>query len=261
MSIILLIISFLASVVGAVCGIGGGVIVRPVMDSLSVASVSAISFLSGCMVLSMSCYSVCRELVARESLVDFKTGTPLAIGAALGGILGKSLFSLIQAISPQSERVGGYQSISLAIIVLVTLIYTLYSDRISTLKVKNVAVCLLIGTVLGILSSFLGIGGGPINLMLLYYFFSMTTKVAAQNSLYIILVSQVTSLLTTVVTHSVPECQLSWLIMMVAGGIAGGMAGRKLNKRLNDGQVKKLFITLMAVMICISCYNSWKYLI
>lgn len=261
MNFILLIISFLASAVGAVCGIGGGVIVKPVMDSLSVASVSAISFLSGCMVLSMSCYSVGRELVARESLVDFKTGTPLAIGAALGGILGKSLFSLIRNISPQPECVGGYQSISLAIIVIITLIYTLYSDRIHTLKVKNVPICLLIGTVLGILSSFLGIGGGPINLMLLYYFFSMTTKVAAQNSLYIILVSQVTSLLTTIFTKSVPECKLIWLIMMIVGGVAGGMAGRKLNKRLNDIQVKKLFIVLMALIICISCYNSWKYLI
>ncbi|MEI3183290.1 MAG: sulfite exporter TauE/SafE family protein [Lachnospiraceae bacterium] len=39
------------------------------------------------------------------------------------------------------------------------------------------------------MSSFLGIGGGPINLVVLLYFFSMDTKAAAQNSLYIILFS------------------------------------------------------------------------
>ena len=55
------------------------------------------------------------------------------------------------------------------------------------------------------MSSFLGIGGGPINLVVLFYFFSMETKTAAQNSLYIILFSQITSLLTTLITHSVPE--------------------------------------------------------
>ena len=42
---------------------------------------------------------------------------------------------------------------------------------------------------LGILSSFLGIGGGPINLVVLFFFFSMDTKTAAQNSLYTILFS------------------------------------------------------------------------
>ena len=37
---------------------------------------------------------------------------------------------------------------------------------------------------LGIISSFLGIGGGPINLVVLFFFFSMPTKIAAENSLY-----------------------------------------------------------------------------
>ena len=41
-----------ASVVGAVCGIGGGVIIKPVLDLLHLETVAAISFLSGCTVLS-----------------------------------------------------------------------------------------------------------------------------------------------------------------------------------------------------------------
>ena len=36
-----------ASAVGAVCGIGGGVIIKPVLDLLHLETVSAISFLSG----------------------------------------------------------------------------------------------------------------------------------------------------------------------------------------------------------------------
>ena len=71
------------------------------------------------------------------------------------------------------------------------------------------------------MSSFLGIGGGPINLVVLFYFFSMETKTAAQNSLYIILFSQITSLLTTLITHSVPEFTLPALVLMIAGGIGG----------------------------------------
>lgn len=82
-------VSFGASVVGAICGIGGGVLIKPILDAFGVLSVASISFLSGCTVLSMSCYSVLKARLSKESLVDLKTGTPLAIGAAIGGVAGK----------------------------------------------------------------------------------------------------------------------------------------------------------------------------
>ena len=120
--------------------------------------------------------------------------------------------------------------------------------------------CVCVGLTLGVMSSFLGIGGGPINLVVLYFFFSMETKVAAQNSLYIILISQITSLLTSLVTASVPQFHVSWLVVMVLGGIAGGMVGRKVNKKLNTAMVDKLFICLIVVIVGISCYNAWRFL-
>ena len=54
--LLFLIVSFSASVVGAICGIGGGVIIKPVLDLLHMETVAAIQFLSGCTVLSMSAY-------------------------------------------------------------------------------------------------------------------------------------------------------------------------------------------------------------
>ena len=117
--------------------------------------------------------------------------------------------------------------------------------------------CVIIGITLGIMSSILGIGGGPINLVVLYYFFSMSTKVAAQNSLYIILISQITSVTTTLFTKTVPEFEWLWLVLMVAGGIGGGAVGRKINKKIDDKHVEILFIGLMFTIIGISCYNTW----
>ncbi len=258
MMVFLLLVSFFASVGGAICGIGGGVIIKPALDALNIASVSTISFLSGCTVLSMSCYSVGKALAAKESLVDFKTGTPLALGGAVGGIVGKSLFSALTAMFSQ-QSVGICQSLCLAALTLMTICYTLNQRRIRTHHISNPVVCVLVGLVLGILSSFLGIGGGPINLVVLYYFFSMSTKVAAQNSLYIILISQITSLGTTLLTGAVPPFQWSWLILMVVGGISGGMVGRKINKRIDDRQVERLFIGLMVIITLISLYNAWRF--
>ena len=202
--IIVFLVCFLSSIAGAICGIGGGVIIKPVLDALGVMSVSAVSFLSGCTVLSMTTYSVLKSKMSGESRIEKKTGFPLALGAAFGGVAGKWLFSLISSLSPDKDKVGAVQAACLFVVTLGTLLYTLYKDKIRTYQVTAPAVCVAIGLVLGILSSFLGIGGGPINLVVLFFFFSMSTKTAAENSLYIIFFSQIASLVSSLLTGSVP---------------------------------------------------------
>ena len=46
-------ITFIATIVGAISGIGGGVIIKPVMDAILKLPVETISFLSGTTVLAM----------------------------------------------------------------------------------------------------------------------------------------------------------------------------------------------------------------
>ena len=259
MSILFFFVSFIASIAGAICGIGGGVIIKPVLDMLGLASVSTISFLSGCTVLSMSCYSVGKNILSHENTVDFKVSTPLAIGAAIGGVIGKQLFSILKSMYTNQDTVGMVQSICLIIITVGTFIYTIYKNKVKTHHIQSIAVCCIIGLVLGIMSSFLGIGGGPINLVVLFYFFSMDTKTAAQNSIYIILFSQITSLITTLVTFSVPEFDFSILILMVLGGICGGIVGKYFYKKMNNNAVDKLFLLLMGIIIFISFFNTVKY--
>lgn len=257
---IVLAICFFASVVGAICGIGGGVIIKPVLDAFGIMDVSTISFLSGCTVLSMTTYSVIRSKVSGSSRIQQKTGFPLAIGAAAGGVTGKYLFQIIRSLSSDADRVGAVQAACLLAVTLGTLVYTLKKAHIRTIAVEKSFACILIGLVLGILSSFLGIGGGPINLVVLFYFFSMDTKTAAENSLYIIFFSQIASLVSSIVTRSVPAFSPAMLLLMVAGGIAGGIAGRALNKKIEGDTVDKLFIWLMVLMILINIYNIYKFL-
>lgn len=253
------VVSLLASVAGAICGIGGGVVIKPTLDMFHLASVSTISFLSGCTVLSMSCYSVGRGMLSGDSKVDLKTGTPLAIGAAVGGVVGQNLFGAVKAMFANANMVGSVQAICLFLITLGTFVYTLRKEKIRTHQITSAVVCVVIGLLLGIMSSFLGIGGGPINLVVLGFFFSMKTKTAAQNSLYIILFSQITSLFTTIIKGTVPEFDILVLILMVAGGIGGGMIGRILNKKMDNKAVDKLFLALMLLIMFISLSNAWRY--
>lgn len=261
MYIVFFVISFLASIAGAICGIGGGVIIKPVLDATGLMEVGAISFLSGCTVLSMSAVSVARSLKSRDKVIELKTGTALAAGGAVGGVVGKEIFQYAYVYFPDTSKVGAIQAGVLLAVTLLTLIYTLNKEKIKTCHVKNVIMCGLIGLVLGIMSAFLGIGGGPINLMVLAFFFSMTTKQAAANSLYIILFSQATSFINTLIKNTVPEFAMPVLILMIIGGVLGALAGGKINKKISDEHVSRLFVVLMVLIIAINVYNIFSFLL
>ena len=47
-------ICLIASTIGGICGIGGGVVIKPVLDAMGVMTVSTASFLSGLTVLAMA---------------------------------------------------------------------------------------------------------------------------------------------------------------------------------------------------------------
>lgn len=258
MAILLLLICLAASMVGAICGIGGGVIIKPVLDLLKIGTPAEINFLSGCTVLSMSLYSVCRSLTAGDRSIQIRTGMPLAIGAAVGGVAGKELFSAVRATLENSEAVSGVQAIALGIITVGTLLYTIFKANIRTHSLSGTVPCVGIGLLLGIMSSFLGIGGGPINLVVLGFFFSLDSKSAASGSLFVILFSQAASLITTLATGSVPEFKWITLVFMVIGGLGGGVIGRMANKKMSNRMVDKLFIVLMIVIVGICIFNGCR---
>lgn len=253
-------VCFMASVAGGICGIGGGVIIKPVLDAAGIMNVSAINFLSGCTVLSMTTYSVLRSRGnSGGSRIAKNPGIPLAAGAAVGGLAGKNLFALAAALNPDADKVGQIQAVCLLVITVGVSIYTLCKKRIKTLQVNNIAGSVTIGAILGIVSSFLGIGGGPINIMVLFYFYSMSMKTAAANSLYIIFFSQLTNLLGSIFMKTVPGFEVKVLVLMILGGIAGGIAGRTLAGKIRESTVERLFFVFLLGIIGISCFNIYKF--
>lgn len=259
--LIIILVCFFSSVVGAICGIGGGVIIKPVLDATGVMAVTTVSFLSGCTVLSMSVVSLYKNLRAKHTFVFDKIfATVLALGGVVGGLTGKELYQGIIGRLSDSSRVGAIQAFVLMVVTIGTLLYTVFKEKIPTKSLKNQAVIFLIGIILGIMSSFLGIGGGPINLVVLFYFFSMETKQAALYSIYVIMFSQISSLLSTVIKGNVPPFEPKILIIMIICGILGGLVGSRFNKKIENETVDKLFLGLMGVIICINIYNIFRYM-
>lgn len=252
-------VCFLSSIVGAICGIGGGVIIKPVLDATNTLDAVTISFLSGCTVLAMTSYSVIRAKMTKKKEISMKSSFPLAVGAAVGGVLGKQIFSLLIDHVNNASKVGLVQAICLLMITVITFIYTIFKEKIRTKQVAHAAAGIIIGALLGIMSAFLGIGGGPINIIVLYYFYSLDTKAAAQNSLFVIFFSQLLSLVVSIAGHSVPKIDPMLLGIMVIAGIGGGMFGRWLNARINEKMVSKLFLLAMVVIIVINVHNIYLF--
>lgn len=255
MRIIFVIVTILASIAGAICGIGGGFIIKPVMDAFNLYSSATISFMSSVIVLCMTCYSLINAKVTHNFLIDKKTTPFLGIGAAVGGVFGKLLFDVVRNASGNESFVTALQSLLLMLLTIFTLIYNLNKPKVHTKNMSGFFLCIILGLVLGLVSSFLGIGGGPINLVLLHYCFSEKTKVAVQNSLFMVFLCQLASVLYTIFSGNLPQIPVVLLIVMCAAGVLGGILGRAINKKIDDKAVDKLFTAMMVLIIIICVYN------
>lgn len=241
-----------ATTAGGISGVGGGVIIKPFLDAVSDMGVAAVSFLSGCTVLAMTAASMIRSRGGSVK-VEPRRGTLLAVGAAVGGILGKEIFEIVRSAGGVTVDIA-QQSLMILLTVGV-FVYTLQRDRFATYSVERAAACVGIGLALGLLSAFLGIGGGPINLAVLSICFSMDSKTAALNSLYIILFAQAASFLNTLVRGTVQDFDWPVLAAMCTGGVLGGILGRSISAKLSNRGVDRLFLAIMAVITVISCFN------
>ncbi len=88
--IIYFILAFFATTVGSLTGMGGGLIIKPLMDMLGDFDVQTISIISSITVLTMAVVSVIKQIKSKTEF-PFKTAIPLAAGSVLGGFIGAVL--------------------------------------------------------------------------------------------------------------------------------------------------------------------------
>ena len=229
-----------ATTVGSLTGMGGGVIIKPLMDVLHGFDVQTIGVLSSLTVFSMSVVSIGKQMLARTK-IPFGTAIPLALGSVMGG--------------RANSAVTVVQNVVLSLLILAVFLYMKNKSRIPSRELRGVVVSLLVGVFLGICSSFLGIGGGPINVALIIYLFSFDTKTATVCSLVTILFAQISKLTTVALTTGFGVFDLSIAPVMIVGAIAGGFIGASLNKKCSEAAVEKAFNAVQLLVLAISIFN------
>lgn len=256
MTAAIVLVAFFATILGSISGIGGGVIIKPVMDAVVDMPAASISFLSGTTVLTMTIVSLLRS--RKGSVKVDSRGTSLAVGAAVGGLLGKMIFSHLVSRAANQASVSLIQNILMVILTASVFFYTLFKEKIAKKNVQNAAATVAAGLLLGLASSFLGIGGGPINIMVLSYFFSMDTKTAALTSLYIIFFSQIVSFVLSAVEGFPPFDPVLLILMMVAA-VVGATVGRSLSRKMTGRGVDVLFMCMLVGITGISISNVVRF--
>lgn len=252
-----LIVALGASIIGALSGIGGGVIIKPLLDLTSNYDVSTISLLSAFTVLSMAIASIIKHIFYKTEF-EKDIAIFLAVGAMAGGVIGDTILGKLIEFSKNPEMIQQAQNVLLLLLLVLVLLYINKYKETIRFKLHNKILIVIIGIFLGMISTFVGIGGGPINIVALTLFFSMETKDAAVNSLILILFSQASKILNTSITKGLGTFDLTMLIYMIPAGVIGGIIGSKLNKQVSSKYITKVFNGVLVFIIGITLFNIFR---
>jgi len=245
---IVALIAFLATLVGAVFGIGGGVIIKPALGAATGFSLSYINALSGLTVLCMAAVSLVRYL--KNGMRPDKKLAWLSLGAVGGGFLGKFLFDLMKLALPEAHA-----SILQYALLIVMLTLAPFKSKFRSLEIKNAAALVFAGLFMGTLSAFLGIGGGPINLLVIYIVLGLDAKQAAVHSVFVILCSQLSMAGVSAVAGGYAGLDLRPLLVMLPAAVAGGLIGPVFHRKWELVRFERYYNWLLCALIALNGYN------
>lgn len=256
-AVIYFIIIILANTIGAVSGVGGGVIIKPLFESFHFHNLENILFFSCVAVFTMAVTTTIKQ-VRNGVRLDITRGLAISVGSIVGGVLGSKLVTYLLDFF-QSE--SAVQFIQIALTVCSFLVIFIYSLRhAKTLHLSHPFVYFLVGVALGTFSTLLGIGGGPINVSLIVFIFGLGMKEAAIYSIVTILFSQLAKLTEIAVNTGFDAFDLPVLFVIIPAAILGGYIGGVVSGRCGDKRVGQIFTGVVLVVILINLYNGWQLL-
>ncbi|WP_275669472.1 sulfite exporter TauE/SafE family protein [Oceanobacillus profundus] len=248
---------FISSVIGAMAGLGGGIIIKPVLDFVGHYDLETIGVLSASTVMAMSTVTLLRIKTTKVK-IDFKISLLIAVGSIVGGLIGKGVFNFYVVNLKLADIVGAIQSGLLAFLLIIIYASFKWSSHVPNYLIANKAIIFSTGLILGLLSAFLGIGGGPLNVAVLVLLFSMTGRKVVINSTFIIFFSQLASLLVVAFTTRYQGMDLSMLPFMIIGGVAGGLIGNILLFKVSSKAIWGVFNFTILIIVLVNIYNLVK---
>jgi len=216
-------LGFAAGVLGSMIGLGGGIIVVPILTFFGfsptlAASNSLFAAFSNAVASTIS-YS-------RQKRIEYPLGIKLGLLTVPGTVLGAYVSS---DVTPE------FFKILFGFVLIASAIYIILRKKIES-KERNFSKQMMIFAVgasffAGIISAFFGIGGGIIFVPLMVVGMGMAMKKAAPTSQLILLFASLSGVIVhTILGHS----DFLQAGLLASGSFAGGLVGARLSVDINE---------------------------
>lgn len=242
-----------ATTVCSVVGLGGGLIIKPVLDAIGYHDVATTGMLSSLAVFTMCVASLVRQMRSGFSF-DRTVVVWISLGSLIGGMVGEHVFSMLAAAYGYA-LVKAVQAAALSLTLVLILVYTLISDRLPHFRLKSPWTIGVAGLVLGAISVFLGIGGGPLNVACMTCLFSYSLKEASVYSLATIFFSQASKLTVNALSGVLFTFDVRFVVASVIPAVAGGLMGTRINRRSHERVLRGFYVALMVALTLLSVAN------
>mgnify|MGYP003591612365 CR=1 FL=1 len=256
---------------GTLLGLGGGFILMPVLLILYPHEPSA--YLTATSLAVVFCNAVSGAAAyTRQKRIDFRSGLIFACAAIPGTIIGALGTDLVSRTA--FNAVFGAALVAGAVFLifkphgrkeaqidlpapgLTTRSFTDSEGQAHTYSFRlRTGVIISLGV--GVLSSFLGIGGGIIHVPAMVYLLNFPVHIATATSIFMLAIMSLSGVTTHIVNGTLDHGWLT-IICLAAGVIGGAQLGARLSKRLKGRGILLVLATVLIFVGLRFLYTAFK---
>jgi uncharacterized membrane protein YfcA len=267
----LFLLSVAAGLIGSVFGLGGGIIIVPVLTILYGMDVKAAAAVSLVAIIAIS--SVTASSLVRNRAANVRVGLRLEIGAAAGAIVGAAI-----ALYMESWLIA----ICFAGVLIYSAAYMflrpertispdlsekeehhVYHDTKTGEDVKYTVHNMRAGTMgfiaAGITSALSGVGGGTIKVPIMNVHMHMPIKAATATSSFVIGITALSGA-AVYLLNGVLDAHMQTVAVVVMGAIVGSLAGLRILPKINASSMRRYFSVILMVLASLMILNAGGFL-
>ena len=225
-------LSTITSILGSLIGIGGGVILRPMLKFFNETSLTAAA-LSTFTVFSMALLSSYKY--GKQNLIDYKAGLKIGILIIPASFIGTRAIYLV----PEKAI-----NVIYVVILFILICFMIFRKKIKKVKINKFLKIFLV-FMIGFGAGILGIGGGPFLIPLLLFVFHIDEKRLFGTSVFIVLLTSFLSL----VQHAY-EFNIDYMkaFPLAIGAFLGSVVGTGINKKVSSDVVIRIYNIVMILL-------------
>lgn len=267
-TLLVLIGAFAAGLLGSLTGLGGGVVIIPLLTL--VFGVDIRYAIGASLVASIATSSGAAAAYIKEGITNIRIGMFLEIATTTGAVVGALLatyvptnivavlfgciliFSAIMSVRKRVEHLELAESSGLARKLKLNGEYPVANGKVAY-YIRKVPGGYALMTFAGIISGLLGIGSGALKVLAMDVVMHIPFKVSTTTSNFMI---GVTAAASAVVYLQRGYIEPGIALPVMLGVLAGAIAGSKLLVRLNTEKLRKLFAVVITILAIEMIWNG-----